>query len=202
MKYAKQYQSNHNYQIRYQKSKDKDRYFRQHETEFLLHNGAKNILKQRGISPHCIDLSQLQNDYKIPLSQKHALQAQFKSILYTNTINIFPISGRSLFSKQFLSRISPSIIWSAFIKWKYSNTQATYNISYYKTPKKCLLSMLFSFLLWKYIHTNSPLHSFDRLPSKSTSEIVKTCYSEGSFSKLTTRISFGNRIQKYYFSNA
>lgn len=110
MKYAKQYQSNHNYQIRYQKSKDKDRYFRQHETEFLLHNGAKNILKQRGISPHCIDLSQLQNDYKIPLSQKHALQAQFKSILYTNTINIFPISGRSLFSKQFLSRISPSII--------------------------------------------------------------------------------------------
>lgn len=41
IKYAKQYQSNHIYQLRYQKSKDKDRYFRQHETELLLHGGAE-----------------------------------------------------------------------------------------------------------------------------------------------------------------
>lgn len=50
MKYFKQYQNNHIYQIRYQKSKDKDRYFRHHETELLLHD-AENMLKRQGLPP-------------------------------------------------------------------------------------------------------------------------------------------------------
>ncbi len=80
MKYAEQYQSNHIYQIRYQKSKDKERYFRQHETELLLHDGAENMLRQWGLSPKNIDLSKLQKEYKILISQKETLQAQFKSL--------------------------------------------------------------------------------------------------------------------------
>ena len=80
IKYAKQYQDNHIYHIRYQKSKDKDRYFRQHETELLLHDGAENMLRQWGISPNNIELSKLQNKYEILLTQKDTLHAQFKSL--------------------------------------------------------------------------------------------------------------------------
>lgn len=80
MKYAEQYQSNHIYHIRYQKSKDKDRYFRQHETELLLHDGAENMLRQWGLSPKNIDLSKLQSEYKSLISQKDTLQKQFKSL--------------------------------------------------------------------------------------------------------------------------
>ena len=80
MKYAEQYQSNHIYHIRYQKSKDKDRYFRQHETELLLHDGAENMLRQWGLSLKNIDLSKLQSEYKTLISQKEALRKQFKDL--------------------------------------------------------------------------------------------------------------------------
>lgn len=80
IKYVKQYQSYHIYQIRYQKSKDKDRYFRQHETELLLHDGAENMLKQLGISPQNMNLAKLQNEYKQLLSQKETLQKNYKSL--------------------------------------------------------------------------------------------------------------------------
>ena len=80
MKYAEQYQANHIYHIRYQKSKDKDRYFRQHETELLLHDGAENMLRQWGLSPKNIDLSKLQSEHKTLISQKEALRKQFKSL--------------------------------------------------------------------------------------------------------------------------
>ena len=80
IKYARQYQDNHIYQIRYQKSKDKDCYFRQHETKLLLHNGAENVLKQWGISPENIDLSRLQKEYKQLLFQKETLQKNYKSL--------------------------------------------------------------------------------------------------------------------------
>lgn len=80
IKYAEQYQSNHIYQIRYQKSKDKDRYFRQHETELLLHDGAENMLKRLGLAPQNIDLTKLQNEYKLLLFQKETLQKNYKSL--------------------------------------------------------------------------------------------------------------------------
>lgn len=80
IKYAKQYQSNHIYQLRYQKSKDKDRYFRQHETELLLHGGAENFLKQQGLSPQNIDLTKLKNQYQMLISRKEITQKNFKSL--------------------------------------------------------------------------------------------------------------------------
>lgn len=80
IKYAKQYQDNHIYQLRYQKSKDKDRYFRQHETELLLYDGAEHMLKQQGLFPKNIDLSKLQNEYKVLIFQKEALQKNYKSL--------------------------------------------------------------------------------------------------------------------------
>lgn len=80
IKYAKQYQDNHIYQIRYQKSKDKDRYFRQHETQLLLHGGAENFLKQQGLSLQNIDLTKLRNQYQMLISRKEIAQKNFKSL--------------------------------------------------------------------------------------------------------------------------
>lgn len=70
LKYAEQYQSNHIYHIRYQKSKDKDRYFRNHETELLLHDGAKHMLKNFGISLKTLDIENLRNDYNVLMQKK------------------------------------------------------------------------------------------------------------------------------------
>ena len=74
LKYAEQYKSNHIYHIRYQKSKDKDRYLRQHETELLLHDGAENMLKSLGIDTKNLDVEKLRNDYNTLYSKKTELQ--------------------------------------------------------------------------------------------------------------------------------
>ncbi len=79
LKYAEQYKSNHIYHIRYQKSKDKDRYLRQHETELLLHDGAENMLKSLGIDTKNLDVEKLRSDYNTLYSKKTELQKTYKS---------------------------------------------------------------------------------------------------------------------------
>lgn len=79
LKYTEQYQSNRIYHIRYQKSKDKDRYLRQHETELLLHDGAENMLKRLGIDAKTLDAKKLRNDYNVLYSKKTELQKTYKS---------------------------------------------------------------------------------------------------------------------------
>ena len=79
LKYAEQYQSNHIYHIRYQKSKDPDAYLRHHETELLLHDGAENMLKRFGISLKHFDIDKFRNDYNALYAKKEALQKTYKS---------------------------------------------------------------------------------------------------------------------------
>ena len=79
LKYAEQYKSNRIYHIRYQKSKDKDRYLRQHETELLLHDGAENMLKRLGIDTKNLDVEKLRSDYNTLYSKKTELQKTYKS---------------------------------------------------------------------------------------------------------------------------
>jgi len=79
LKYAEQYKANHIYHVRYQKSKDRDRYFRQHETELILHDGAENMLKRFGINPKNVDVEKLRSDYNALYSQKKALQKTCQS---------------------------------------------------------------------------------------------------------------------------
>ncbi len=79
LKYAEQYKSNHIYHIRYQKSKDKDRYLRQDETELLLHDGAENMLKRLGINTKTLDTEKLRSDYNTLYSKKTKLQKTYKS---------------------------------------------------------------------------------------------------------------------------
>ena len=79
LKYAEQYKANRIYHIRYQKSKDKDRYLRQHETELLLHDGAENMLKRFGINLKTLDIEKLRSDYNALCRKKAALQQTCKS---------------------------------------------------------------------------------------------------------------------------
>ncbi|WWR17705.1 hypothetical protein V1226_14225 [Lachnospiraceae bacterium JLR.KK009] len=79
LKYAEQYKANRIYHIRYQKSKDKDRYLRQHETELLLHDGAENMLKRFGIDTRNLDVEKLRNDYNTLYSKKEALRKTCQS---------------------------------------------------------------------------------------------------------------------------
>ena len=79
LKYAEQYKTNRIYHIRYQKSKDKDRYLRQHETELLLHDGAENMLKRFGIDTRNLDVEKLRNDYNTLYSKKEALRKTCQS---------------------------------------------------------------------------------------------------------------------------
>ncbi len=79
LKYAEQYKTNRIYHIRYQKSKDKDRYLRQHETELLLHDGAENMLKRFGIDIKNLDVEKLRSDYNTLYSKKQTLQNTYKT---------------------------------------------------------------------------------------------------------------------------
>ena len=79
LKYAVQYQTNHIYQVRYQKSKNPDAYLRSHETELLLHDGAENMLKRLGVNPKTLDIEKLRNEYKSLYSKKGTLQKTYKS---------------------------------------------------------------------------------------------------------------------------
>lgn len=74
-----QYKANHIYHVRYQKSKDRDAYFRRHESELILHDGAENMLKRSGINPKDIDVEKLRSDYNALYSKKQALQQTYKS---------------------------------------------------------------------------------------------------------------------------
>lgn len=79
LKYANDYQTNKIYNFRYKKSKDPDAYFRSHETELTLFEGAKNMLKQFGINPKNFNLEQLQTNYNTLQAKKTELQKTYKS---------------------------------------------------------------------------------------------------------------------------
>lgn len=79
LKYANDYQTNKVYNFRYKKSKDPDAYFRSHETELILFEGAKNMLKRFGINPKNFNLEQLQTDYNTLQAKKTELQKTYKS---------------------------------------------------------------------------------------------------------------------------
>lgn len=56
-----------------------DAYFRRHETELTLYDGAENMLKRFGINPKNLDLEQLQADYNALQVKKTELQRTYKS---------------------------------------------------------------------------------------------------------------------------
>lgn len=70
LKYAQQYVSNKPYHTRSKKSNNPDAYFRSHESQLLLYDGAKNMLRSAGIDLKSINLEQMLSDYRV-LEEKH-----------------------------------------------------------------------------------------------------------------------------------
>lgn len=79
LKYAKQYNDNEPYNYRYHKSKNPDHYLRTHETQLILFDGAKDMLKRYGINPKSINIEKLQNEFSAYAQKKADLQKIYKS---------------------------------------------------------------------------------------------------------------------------
>ena len=76
IKYAEQYKANRAYNTAYRKSKNPDEYFRRHETQLILYDGAKEMLRRAKLDPRTLDLDKLRADFsKMELQKKELLQA-------------------------------------------------------------------------------------------------------------------------------
>ncbi len=80
IRYAEQYTANLPYKLRYEKAKDPDRYFRKHESEISLCEGAMHILKKAGIDPATIDLDELRQSYAKLNSEKSEAITKYKQL--------------------------------------------------------------------------------------------------------------------------
>ena len=79
LKYAEQYESNKPYHLRSQKSKNPDEYFRRHESELLLYDGAKIMLQKAGINIKTMNLDQMRADFHAMEKKKAELQKTYRS---------------------------------------------------------------------------------------------------------------------------
>lgn len=63
IKYTEQYKENRPYHIHYRKAKNPDDYFRKHESNLILYDGAKEILRRSGIDLKNLDMDNLRSGY-------------------------------------------------------------------------------------------------------------------------------------------
>ena len=80
IKYAEQYQSTLPYYTAYKKAKNPDSYFRKHESEIILHGGAKHMLEQYGVSLKSLNLQKLKMEFSGLESRKKELSADYKTL--------------------------------------------------------------------------------------------------------------------------
>lgn len=79
LKYAKQYMANRKFQRGYEKAKDQDMYFRNHETQIILFGGAENMLKRYGIKTTSLDVEKMQAEYDAMTAQKAKLKKTYQT---------------------------------------------------------------------------------------------------------------------------
>lgn len=79
LKYAKQYVENKPYHYRYQKSKNPDQYFRNHDMQLILYDGAVNELKRHNINLKKLDIDKMTSDYQALWDKKEQLKKTYKS---------------------------------------------------------------------------------------------------------------------------
>lgn len=94
LKYAEQYNDTKIYHFRYKKSKDPDRYFRDHEAEIILFNGAQNMLKRAGIDLKNLNVQKIQDRYDEMEAKATELEMNYEA-LYKN-IEIFSKNVKKL----------------------------------------------------------------------------------------------------------
>ena len=79
LKYAEQYKENRPYHIHYRKAKNPDDYFRKHESNLILYDGAKEMLRRSGIDLKMLDVDKLRSDYTRLERQKKELGKVYHS---------------------------------------------------------------------------------------------------------------------------
>ena len=80
LKYAKQYQTTLPYYNAYRKAKSRDSYFRKHESEIILHGGAKHMLEQYEVSLKSLNLEKLEREISELESRKKELSSDYKTL--------------------------------------------------------------------------------------------------------------------------
>ena len=79
LKYAKQYMANRKFQRGYEKAKDQDLYFRNHETQIILFGGAENMLKSYGVKTASLEVEKMQEEYDAMTAQKAKLKKKYQT---------------------------------------------------------------------------------------------------------------------------
>ena len=79
IKYAQQYKDNEPYHYRYLKSKNPDHYYRTHDMQLVLYDGAVNMLEQYHVDVKKMDVAQMKRDYEMLVAKKMELQRTYKS---------------------------------------------------------------------------------------------------------------------------
>ena len=77
--YAEQYRDNKPFQLKYEKSKDPDRYMRMHESHLILYDGAERMLRKMGLNPKSINPAEIRADYETMQAQKAELERTYKT---------------------------------------------------------------------------------------------------------------------------
>ena len=77
--YAHVYNENKKYIRGYEKSKDKERYYRTHGYDIEIANGAIDRLKNAGLDPDRIDLQKMESDYAVMTADREKISSAYKA---------------------------------------------------------------------------------------------------------------------------
>ena len=77
--YAHVYNENKKYIRGYEKSKDKERYYRVHGYDIEIANGAIDRLKNAGLDPDRIDLQKMESDYAVMTADREKTSSAYKA---------------------------------------------------------------------------------------------------------------------------
>lgn len=80
LKYATQYQATLPTYQSYKKAKNADAYFRKHESEIILHGGARRMLEQAGVNVKTMDIAKLKAELSQLESQKKEQSVTYKKL--------------------------------------------------------------------------------------------------------------------------
>lgn len=78
-KYAEQYKENLPYHIHYRNAKNSDDYFRKHESNLILYDGAKEMLRRSGIDLKMLNTNKLRSGYARLEQQKNEMSNVYRS---------------------------------------------------------------------------------------------------------------------------
>ena len=77
--YARQYSEKKRYLHAYKKSKDPDRYYREHSYDLHLAWGAEDILKANRIDPETMKLKDIESEYRQICSDRDKTYEEYKN---------------------------------------------------------------------------------------------------------------------------